>query len=155
MTDNADTSLNAVANQRPNLVGNPYAPNKGGPCPSKIACVSWLNVASFKLPPEGTLGNMSPGEITGPSFSDISMSLSRTFQLRERLKMDIRGDAFNLPNSMRPGGSNPSAGQFIQPVNVTSAVGAGTNGALGTSIFGTITNAFDPRILQFSMKLIF
>jgi hypothetical protein len=156
VTDTADTSLNAVANQRPNLVmADPYAPNKGGPCPSKAPCVSWLNVKAFALPVEGTLGNMSPGEITGPSFSDISMSLSRTFQLRERLRMDIRGDAFNLPNSMRPGGTNPSQGNFIQPVNVTSAAGAGTTGAYGTSIFGTITNAFDPRILQFSLKFIF
>ncbi len=110
---------------------------------------------AFALPAEGTLGNMSPGEITGPSFSDISMSLSRTFQLRERLRMDIRGDAFNLPNSMRPGGRNASGGFFVQPINVTSAAGAGTAGAFGTQIFGTITNADDPRILQFSMKLIF
>ena len=149
VTDSADTSLNAVANQRPNLVGDPYAANKGNACPGKVACVSWLNSAAFALPAFGTLGNMSPGEIHGPSFSEIDMSLSRAFQLRERVRMDIRGDAFNLPNSMRPGGTNPSAGTFASPVNVTGA------GAFGTSTFGTITSSYDPRILQFSLKFVF
>ena len=59
--------------------------------------------------------------------------------------MEVRGDAFNLPNSMRPGGQNLAAGTLNQPVNST----------FGAAPFGTITNSYDPRILQFAVKLVF
>jgi len=73
------------------------------------------------------------------------MSISRLFQLRERLRMEVRGDAFNLPNSMRPGGQSLAAGTVTTPVNST----------FGAGVFGTITNAYDPRILQFALKFAF
>ncbi len=73
------------------------------------------------------------------------MSLSRLFQLRERLRMEIRGDAFNLPNSMRPGSPNSAVGTPLPSVNST----------FGAGVFGTITNAYDPRILQFALKFVF
>jgi hypothetical protein len=73
------------------------------------------------------------------------MSISRSFKLREYLRMDIRGDAFNLPNSMRPGGTNQGAGTVSNAVNST----------FGAGPFGTITSSYDPRILQFSAKFVF
>jgi len=108
-------------------------------------CVPYLNKAAFAVPGAGVLGSLGALSVYGPSFSEIDMSISRTFKIRESLRMDIRGDAFNLPNSMRPGGSNQGAGTVTTPVN--STFGAGT--------FGSITNAYDPRILQMSAKFVF
>jgi hypothetical protein len=129
--------------QRPNLV---LADSRSSPTPcTTLGCVPYLNKAAFAVPALGVFGNLGALAVYGPSFSEIDMSISRSFRLREYLRMDIRGDAFNLPNSMRPGGSNQGAGTVTSPVNAT--FGAGT--------FGTITSSYDPRILQFSAKFVF
>ena len=105
--DQADNLVNGVARQRPNLVSNNiYSSSACSPAP----CIGYLNKAAFQVPALGVLGNLGANVINGPSFSEIDMSLSRLFQLRERLRMEIRGDAFNLPNSMRPGSPNSAVG---------------------------------------------
>ena len=137
IVDATDNLANGVANQRPNLI-LPSAYGDG-------SLTNYLNKSAFAVPGLGVLGNLGALAVYGPSFSEIDMSLSRSFQLREYLRMDIRGDAFNLPNSMRPGGINQGAGFIASPVN--STFGAGT--------FGTITSSYDPRILQLSAKFVF
>jgi len=141
--DQADNLANGVARQRPNLIAaDPKVPETGClPAP----CLNYLNKGAFQVPALGVLGNLGANVITGPNFSEIDMSLSRLFQIRERLRMEIRGDAFNLPNSMRPGGQNQGAGTVSPSVNST----------FGAGIFGTITSAYDPRILQFALKFVF
>ena len=140
--DQTDNLVNGVARQRPNLVSNDMFSSSG--C-SPAPCVGYLNKSAFQVPALGVLGSLGPNIITGPSFSEIDMSISRLFQLRERLRMEVRGDAFNLPNSMRPGGQSLAAGTVTTPVNST----------FGAGVFGTITNAYDPRILQFALKFAF
>ena len=135
--DATDNLANGFAQQRPNLIlADPYGTG---------TLTNYLNRSAFAVPGLGVLGNLGALAVVGPSFSEIDMSLSRSFQLREYLRMEIRGDAFNLPNSMRPGGQNLGAGSITSPVNST----------FGTGTFGTITNSYDPRILQFSAKFVF
>jgi len=142
--DSTDNLANGVAQQRPNLVlTNPQATPTA--CPPTGPCVPFLNKAAFAVPGLGILGNLGALAVYGPSFSEIDMSISRSFKLREYLRMDIRGDAFNLPNSMRPGGANQGAGTVSNAVNST----------FGAGPFGTITSSYDPRILQFSAKFVF
>jgi hypothetical protein len=137
VSDATDNLVSGFAGQRPNLVlANAYGDGSLG---------NYLNKSAFAVPGLGVLGNFGALGVVGPSFSEIDLSLSRTFRLREYLRMDIRGDAFNLPNSMRPGGQNQGAGSISSPVN--STFGAGT--------FGTITGSYDPRIIQFSAKFVF
>jgi hypothetical protein len=142
--DSTDNLLNGVAQQRPNLVlTNPLASQSA--CPPTGPCVPFLNKNAFTVPGAGILGSLGALSVYGPSFSEIDMSISRSFKLREYLRMDIRGDAFNLPNSMRPGGTNQGAGTVSNAVNST----------FGAGPFGTITSSYDPRILQFSAKFVF
>jgi hypothetical protein len=150
VTDAVDTLLTDVAGQRPNLVGNPYSTTAS--CPATVLqCVSLLNTAAFQLPALGTLGNMSPGAFRGPGFTDISMALSRTFAIREHVSLNIRGEAFNLPNSFRAG---CNTGANCSGVNLTGFGGfIGTT--FGTPTFGRITSAMDPRIIQVAAKLTF
>jgi hypothetical protein len=141
--DQTDNLVNGFARQRPNLVSPDVYVDQTGCLPAP--CVNYLTKSAFRVPAMGVLGNLGANVVTSPSFSEIDMSLSRSFPLRERLRMEVRGDAFNLPNSMRPGGQNAAAGNITTPVNST----------FGAAPFGTITNAYDPRILQFAMKLVF
>ena len=109
--------------------------------------LQYLNPAAFAQPTTGTFGNMSPGSVISPGFTEIDMAISRAFTLHERYKLDIRGEAFNVPNSYRPG----------CPAGSTTCSGVGFIGQnLATAAtFGKVTNAMDPRIIQLSMKLVF
>jgi len=150
--DSVDRQLTGVSGQRPNLVDPTAVYSTTAQCPANVApCVGLLGASAFALPALGTLGNMSPGAIRSPGFSDISMSLSRTFPITEKVKFDLRGDVFNLPNHFRPG--CPS-GALCSGVNLSGFGGfAGTT--FGTPTFGRITNAMDPRIIQLAGKIIF
>ena len=62
------------------------------------------------------------------------MGLSRTFQVRERKTLQLRAEAFNLPNH----------------VNLQSPTLILTN-----ANFNRITAADDPRIIQLALKFVF
>jgi hypothetical protein len=84
--------------------------------------------------PVGTYGNMGVFSIRGPGTPEIDAAVYRTFRIKERYSMQVRGEAFNLPNNFLRG--NPSA-------SITSPT------------LGTINTAGNPRIMQFSAKLVF
>jgi hypothetical protein len=62
------------------------------------------------------------------------MALSRVFRIRESQSVEIRGEAFNITNSVR--------------LNVPTTV-------FESATFGQILSAQDPRIMQFAIKYVF
>ena len=58
----------------------------------------------------------------------------RTFHITERLQTELRAEAFNVLNT--PPLANP-------------------NGSFGTTAFGTISSAGDPRVFELAMKIRF
>ena len=75
----------------------------------------------------------------GFDFISLDLRLSRRFKLTERLRLETLAEAFNLLNR-----SN-----FLVPNNI---FGAGTVARAG---FGSPTAAFDPRQVQFGLRLSF
>jgi hypothetical protein len=130
-----DQALNGIGGQRASLVpgANPLASSSG--CSQAPSCIQWLNPAAFAQPALGTFGNLGPNNILGPGTLQFDMSLARLFRVREMKSLEIRADAFNLPNHIRP--NNPSA-----------TVSAPTT-------LGEITSFGDPRIMQFAAKFFF
>ena len=49
---------------------------------------------------------MRPANVEGPGNWKLDAALTRTFQIRESQKLEFRGEAFNLTNSLIPG--NPT-----------------------------------------------
>jgi hypothetical protein len=132
-----DRTLTGVLRQRPNQIqANPYGDRSGRPL------TQWLNPAAYALPDLGTYGNVGYNSIVGPSTWSFDVALSRTFNLREQQRLELRAEAFNITNSFRP-----------------SVAGGGFGGnplvTLSNSTFGQIRNALDPRILQFAVKYVF
>jgi hypothetical protein len=84
---------------------------------------------------------MSPDQVFGRSI----WAVIRKFRIRERQKLQVRGEAFNLTNSFRAG---------VAPPNLLAG-GPGVSTTLGTQTFGQITSALDSRILQLAMKYVF
>lgn len=99
----------------------------------------WFNTAAYAPAALYTLGNGSRSEpnLTAPALSNLNASLSRIFPIRERLRMQIRGDFFNTLNS-------PPYGP--------------PNGSLTSVNFGqvtTLTTASPGRIIQLGARLSF
>jgi hypothetical protein len=126
ITTGVDRALNDnTATQRPNQIAtNVYA---GG-------FLNYLNSAAFQQPALGTLGNMGTYSVFGPGQFEVDAALSRLFTIRERKRVELRAEAFNLPNFFLRG--NPTTG-------------------LSSATFGQITTALSPRVLQFAAKFVF
>jgi hypothetical protein len=140
-TDIAETGATV---ERPiQVLSNPLCPNPG-PAPS-----CWINPAAFATPATGTLSLVGKNNIPGPAFWNFDLALAKDFRIHEQHTIQFRVEAFNLTNSFRsgipaaPGSTGLAAG------------GSGIGTTFGTSTFGQITTALDPRILQLALKYSF
>lgn len=131
-----DANQDGTVNDRANLIGNPLLPG-GRSISQKLQ--EWFNTAAFQTPVNSD-GNTSRNFLRGPGFVNLDYALIKSIAiphgpLAEKQKIDFRAEAFNLLN--HPNFANPD-----------SAMGDGI-------LFGTITSAQSPRILQFALKYIF
>jgi hypothetical protein len=126
ITSGQDRTFSGVASQRAQQVlENPYGDK---------SLTNYLNPSAFALPAIGSLGNMRPRNVEGPSTWQFDMAVSRIFRFRESHRLEFRAEAYNITNSLRPGNPN-------------------TN--LSSNTFGQINTSADPRIMQFALKYIF
>ena len=148
ITSGKDNSLTGLGNDRPDQVlSNVYATSPG--CSTQSICVQYLNPAAFVQNPTGTYGNIGRNAVRGPHNFSFDFSLVRTFQLNERFHLESRFEAFNVLNHTNFVGAFAPAGQ---PAGASFGT---ASQSISSSNFGQITGAYDPRILQFAMKLHF
>jgi hypothetical protein len=96
----------------------------------------YFNTAAFVAPskvPAGTYGNSPRNFITGPGLINTDFSAIKDFKVVERARLQFRSEFFNVFNNVN----------FSSP-NVTAS----------SSLFGRITSAGSPRIIQFALKLL-
>jgi len=145
VTSGIDNSRTGLGNDRPNVVlPSSYATSAG--C-SPAPCQLYLNPASFAQNTVGTYGNLGRNALRGPGSFFFDTSVSRVFKLREWIQLEARGEAFNILNHTNFVGA-------ISPAGGAAFSTASTN-LSSTATFGKINGAFDPRILQFALKLHF
>jgi hypothetical protein len=120
------------------LGGNAYG---GSACPVTAHCKNWLNAASFSANAAGTYGNVVKGSFVGPRYTDVDMSIARSFPFTETAALQFRAEYFNLFNHTNFGDPNVTLNSTFGEVTGTTP----QNGAA----------ANDPRIAQFSLKLNF
>jgi len=95
----------------------------------------WFNTAAFATPAAFTFGNVGRNTVYGPGMQSMDLALVRTFVVTERLRFEMRGEAFNALNHSNYGTPN----RFVN-----------------TAQFGTITEAATPgRQLQLAARLSF
>jgi hypothetical protein len=141
VTTGIDGALTGQPTQTPNLVGNPY--------PAHQTITNWINTSAFAAPAPGTYGNLGLYNLKGSAVFQFDMALTRTFQIRERKTLQVRADAFNLPNTLNP--SVPGTGSPI-----VTATNSGTFNQILSDISGTSgLAAGDYRIIQLALKLVF
>ena len=92
---------------------------------------NWFNPAAFAQPAIGAHGNSGYNAYEGPGTRTIDLSLVRSFPFLDSQRIEVRVEAFNALNWLRP--QNPNA-------------------TLSSPTFGQILTAYDPRVMQFGLK---
>ncbi len=134
-TSNTDNSFSGLGVDLANVV--PGMPRRVNISDFTAASqgLSVINAAAFTVNAQGTVGISGRNAFNTPGLTDFDTSLYKDFSLTERFHFQFRTEFFNALN-------HP---QFIFPSATT----------YGTGSFGKLTSARDPRILQFSAKIVF
>ncbi|MBA3762072.1 MAG: TonB-dependent receptor [Chthoniobacterales bacterium] len=131
-TRTANTSPIGFTN-RPDVIGTPAILGGAGPGQP------YFDTSAFQDPAPGTIGNAGRNIVRGPGFVSYNASLSRTFTLpfeaiKERVRLQLRADAFNVTNS--PQYRNPE-------------------GSVTDAQFGEITTSYNERQVRFGLRVTF
>jgi hypothetical protein len=129
----------------PNVIGNPKLQNRG---PNQ-----WFNEAAFAAPAPGTFGDERRNQLTGPAFSQVNLSLGKTFSVTEGVRLQVRADSNNAFN--HPSFDLPNQNLTVCPSSGTLPSGCGGYGAIATGT-STITGLQGfGRTLQLSAHVTF
>jgi hypothetical protein len=123
---NPDQAGIGQTSQRPNIVGDW---KQGGG-----QRLQWFNTSAFAVPAAGTFGNLGRNVLIGPGQNNWDASLQKYFNFTERVRLQFRAEFYDAPNHLS-----------WWDVGVT----------MGSSNFGQVTAATDPRTLQFGLRLTF
>jgi hypothetical protein len=125
--------LTSIGVARPNVVGTPK--DISGAVQNRLT--QYFDTTAYAVPPAFTYGNSSPTSpnLRAPGIANYDMSLFKNFAIKERVRAQLRFEAFNLFNRV----------QFAAP---------GTQA--GSTSFGIISAQQNtPRELQVALKIIF
>ena len=135
-----NTSFTGAATLRPSVTGpvqTGYSPSPNG----NATFVEYIQNPTVFYDQGAAYGNLGRNVIIGPGFANVDIALMKQTMIREKIRLEIRADAFDALNHAN----------FGQP-GVTAA----------TSTFGLISNTRYPtgdsgssRQMQVAMKLVF
>jgi hypothetical protein len=133
MSGNNVSSVVPNSGNRPDLTGSISYPK---------TAAEWFNPAAFSAPALGTYGNLGFDGLRGPGRDDWNLSLFKSFLISESRgsRIEFRAESFNTWNHTQFKGDINNGGISINE---------------GSSNFGAVTAAFDPREFQLGIKLIY
>jgi len=106
-----------------------------------------IPASTFNGAPASPFGNISRDPGRGPIFNSLNVAFNKRFDTPlEALKVEFRGElynAFNHTNFTTPGATIANTSATINGVSTPVQSG------------GAITSTFDPRIVQFGLKVLF
>jgi hypothetical protein len=102
---------------------------------SERTTARWFNTSAFSTPAAFTFGNVGRNTVEGPGLVSLDSTVSRTFHIAERVRLQARGEFFNTFN-------HPNYRLVGRLINVPAT-------------FGAVLNQFDPRQIQLGVKILF
>jgi hypothetical protein len=130
--------VNPLVSGNPANTGGPVRPNRLGDgrlSRDERSVDRWFDVAAFAEPAPFTYGNSGRNVLRGPGLVNLDFLIARNFQLRESMRLELRGEFFNLTNTAH----------FARP-----------NATIGSPQAGTITATAVPnRQVQIGLRLVF
>ncbi len=125
---------------------------KGGTSTANI-CTASTTTPCFAIPAPGQLGNLSFNEFSLPHFFDQDASLVKDIAIWERLRIQLRLEAFDVFNNAN----------FATTLQTTAANTTGATNSLDSTAFGQLNSTFDTargggvtsRIVQWGVRILF
>ena len=153
---------------RPNRVpGQPITQGRSNRV-ANTGYVNYINLAAFILPPikDGAgnvlspFGNSSRNPGRTPAFYQTDLSINKRFTTPiESLKVEFRAEAYNVFNHTNlylPGGISGTQGTTAATIGVGGTVPASAIvGGSPNANTGQVTSTFEPRIIQFGLKILY
>ena len=122
-------NTNGAGGSRPDVNGDPNLPA------DERSLNLWFDPTVFSRPNDIRFGNAGRNILFGPGRVNFDMSVFKHFPITERVRLELRGEAFNIWNTP----------QFALP-----------NATIGQPNVGTITGTVgNPRQLQVGARLQF
>jgi hypothetical protein len=128
---NGVTSARDWEPDMPNISGNPNLP-RGERTPGRF-----FNTGVFSAPPQDVKGSAGVGILRGPGMNNWDLSFGKTFQPKERMKVQFRAELFNA--------FNHSQWRDVETWFSDSE----------DNSFGQITGAREPRVVQLGLRIMF
>jgi hypothetical protein len=123
--------ITTLSTGRPFSVSLNQGVNNGAPswpnriCSGELANpdpAMWFNTDCFIAPPKYTYGNVGRGILYGPGIVNFDLSLVKNTAIRERLRVQLRLDAFNAFNTPNFGFPNTAIGAIGAVGKITSII---------------------------------
>ena len=140
--DNSLLGITAAPLDTPQLtgLGGPYGntnPRSGLP---------YINPNAFTFETVGQLGNANRQFFHGPGLNNWDMAILKNTNFSESKSLQLRFEAFNVFNHA----------QFINPSgSINSGLPVIVDGVNQGGLFGVVTAARDPRVMQIAAKFLF
>jgi hypothetical protein len=128
----ADNNFDGVTGDYADYLGGEWKLSGGRSKNEQIA--RWFNTSVFRTNAVGTFGSARRSQLRAPGQWNLDYSLFKSFDVVERLRVQLRGEFFNVFN-------HANLGAPATTVNSPN--------------FGTISGASSPRIVQLALKLVF
>ncbi len=118
---------------------------------ASTAYVQWVNPSAFTAPSCGQItsdgrcyGTLRRNQVHGPGFKDVDLGVSKSFNIAERMKLQIKAEMFNLFNTINyASGYGPfsySSGQITDTIgDWNGAPGLGPGEAYSTVLSAKFT----------------
>jgi hypothetical protein len=128
ITSTNTTNAFPAGSQRPNLLHNPNISS------DERNINRWFDTTAFANPAPLTLGNSPRSGLRGAPVVTTDGTLEKSFHIKEDLKLDVRGEFYNLLNH---------------------AIFNVPGFTLGAGDFGVVSSAHPPRTAQLAVRLAF
>jgi hypothetical protein len=116
-----------------------------------------INTACFTPPQPGSDGTESARYfLHGPGLNNLDLSLSKSFPVGNRVKLEVRLDAFNALNHTQFSGVNSSVSfASLSDPTVTNLAEDASGNVIRNNGFGSVNGVRPPRVIQLVTRLTF
>ncbi len=128
-------NVSGLPTYRPNIIGDPVNPSSAY-VRTPFALTNFFNKSALQIPdPSQPFGNVGRNTMRAPNFTQLDLALHKQFPLAaENRSLEFRAEMFNLLNRTN----------FFAP-----------DGNMSNATFGSITQAFPARQIQFALRFAF
>ncbi len=112
----------------------------------------YFNPLAYAPVSGAAFGNSSFDTLRGPGSTNLDLNIFRDFRVTERIKVEVRGEAFNISNT--PHFNNPGANVSNLQLNSDGSI-KNLNGYDTITTVNPLGRLIDPRYFRFGLRVIF